>query len=445
MVKRLPTSLRGIKFREIFSKKPKITVNRVIISIIAVFLFLFLYDSLRISTLFIKTPNYEPPVISTETVEVIETEEPPIESPETPAQVCEYRDVLQKSVQPPSEDDDIQENLGYQNNKVGLYIYAEVEEFTDIAAELANSNGGDWGYVLVPYNVKDYNTDRWGKLFRNLSEAHLIPIIQLWDLDLDDEDDREDQIKDSARFLNTLQWPIQPRYISVYNEPNDAKFWKGDVDPEEYAEVLNETIDAFNALNEDFFIMNGAFNASARTGGDYLDAESFMIRMNTKVPGIFKKLDGWASHPYPQPNFAGSPNASGRDSIRAYEWELNILKRRFGVDTEKLPVFITETGWAHRESEAAQNGERVPYSLNQYQAADNYRAAFENVWLKDDRVAAVTPFTVRYDPPHDHFSWITHDGSPYPQFEAVKDIQKVKGKPPVISYVKSKIITCDEP
>ncbi len=326
---------------------------------------------------------------------------------------------------------------------LGIMFALTNHGFTDIAEELANSNGGDWGYVLIPYNVKDYNETRWGQLFQNLREAHLIPIVQLWDLDLDDTKKRDEQIQKSAEFLNTLQWPIKHRYISAYNEMNDANFWKGDVNPEEYAEILDKTINAFNSLNGDFFIMNGAFNASARTGGNYLDAESYMIRMNSKIPGIFNKLDGWASHPYPQPNFAGSPNATGRDSIRAYDWELSVLSKRFGIDTKKLPVFITETGWAHKESEAANNGEHVDYRLDQYQTADNYRAAFENVWLKDDKVVAVTPFTVRYDPPHDHFSWITKSGTPYPQFNAIKDIEKVKGKPPVVNYVKSKVIVCE--
>jgi hypothetical protein len=439
MLKKPFSLIKGLNTIQIRVKKHHNRRNWIIVLVVLILVF-FLYDSLRLSTILVKKKEKvaeERPTLPS-VIDVIEEKE----VDEAAVPVCEYKDLVQKNISPPDKNDDIQENIGYQNNKVGLYIYAEVEEFTEVAAKLANSNGGDWGYVLIPYNVKDYNETRWGKLFQNLSEAHLIPIIQLWDIDLE-KDKREEQMKDSAKFLNSLPWPIQPRYISVYNEPNDAKFWKGDVNPEEYAEILEETIDTFNELNEDFFIMNGAFNSSARTGGDYLDEEAFMIRMNSKVPGIFKKLDGWASHPYPQPNFAGSPNASGRDSIRAYEWELSILKRRFGIDTDKFPVFITETGWAHRESEAADNGEPVDYRLNQYQVADNYKSAFENVWLKDDRIVAVTPFTVRYDHPHDHFSWVTKTGTTYPQFNAVKDLKKVKGKPPVISYVKSRVIICD--
>ncbi|MFH1648657.1 MAG: hypothetical protein ABIA11_02945, partial [Patescibacteria group bacterium] len=40
------------------------------------------------------------------------------------------------------------------NNKFGIYLYAEVKQFFEIAQKLVNSNGGEWGYVLIPYNVK---------------------------------------------------------------------------------------------------------------------------------------------------------------------------------------------------------------------------------------------------------------------------------------------------
>lgn len=358
--------------------------------------------------------------------------------------ICEYIDVLHENITPVDfENDDIQENLGYQNNKVGLYIYAEVEDFVPIAAEMINSNGGDWGYVLIPFNVKDDNATRWGRLFEQLAKYHLIPIVQLWDLDLE-ANKMDEQIRKSAGFLNALKWPIKPRYISAYNEPNDADFWKGDVNPAQYAQVLENTINTFKALNDDFFVMNGALNISARTGGKYLDAEVFMIRMNNQVPGIFKRLDGWASHPYPQPDFSGSPQGRGRDSIKAYEWELDILRRRFGVKTSNLPVFITETGWAHKEGEGGEgeNGGNADYKYNQHQVADNFKYAFETVWLPDPRVAAVTPFTIRYNPPHDNFSWLTQDNNPYPQYNAVKDIKKTEGRPPIVTYIKTKVLEC---
>jgi len=308
-----------------------------------------------------------------------------------------------------------------ENNKFGLYVYAENRDFIELAQKLVNSKGGDWGYVLIPYNVKDRDYAKWGRLFEQLRNKHLIPVIQLHDIDTGDY---KTQTEKSARFLNSFIWPIKYRYISVYNEPNDPKFWYGEVNPAEYARILDYTIDAYKSENRDFFIMNGGFNISAPSNGTYLDALEYMYAMNIEVPGVFSKLDGWASHSYPQPNFSGNPKAKGRWSIVAYENELSYLKNVLGVDKE-LPVFITETGWAHAEGENY-NSSYLPVDT----VSNFFRIAYEEVWLQDKRIRAVMPFTIRYDPPYDHFSWINKDNVPYKHFETVKSIKKVEGKPP---------------
>ncbi len=310
-----------------------------------------------------------------------------------------------------------------KNNKFGLYVYAEDKGFLKLADELVNSNGGDWGYVLIPYNIKDQDYPKWRGVFAELRDKHLIPVIQLHDVD---PEDYESQTLEAAEFLNSFVWPVKQRFVSVYNEPNDAKFWHGYVDPAEYAEILDYTIDAFKKVHEDFFMLNGALNISASSGNGYMDALVFMQEMDNEVPGIFDKLDGWASHPYPQPNFAGDPHAKGRWSIRAYENELDFLKSELDVDKE-LPVFLTETGWAHAEGENYDSG-FLPVS----EIADNFSAAYKDVWLKDDRVVAVMPFTIRYEPPFDHFSWVNSDNVPYVHFDVVKDLKKVSGEPQIL-------------
>lgn len=321
-----------------------------------------------------------------------------------------------------------------KNNKVGLYIYAEEERFFKLADNLVNSNGGDWGYVLIPYNVRDRDNGKWQRVFKDLTKRHLIPIIQLWDIDTKDykKDTRE-----AAEFLNSFVWPVKERYISVYNEPNDSRFWKGKSDPKNYAKVLDYTIETFKSVNPHFFMLNGALNSSAPDGNGYINALSFLFQMNQEIPGIFNKLDGWASHSYPQPNFAGSPYSKGLLSIRAYESELAYLKT-LGLQKD-LPVFITETGWAHAEGENYNNS-----FYNAKQVAEFFRIAYEEVWLKDDRVRAVTPFTVFYKAPFDHFSWINNDGVPYEQYEVVRKIKKVAGEPAALQQNKLVISECGE-
>lgn len=327
------------------------------------------------------------------------------------------------------------EKLWKQNNKVGLYIYAEDRDFFEIAQNLVNSNGGEWGYVLIPYNVKDYDYDKWDRVFNQLRTKKLIPIIQLWDIDIDQY---EVQTKKAAEFLNSFLWPVKEWYISAYNEPNDKKFWYGKTNPEEYAEILDFTIKTFKNQNENFFIINGAFNITAPSDENHMDAFEFMKKMDEKVPGIFSKLDGWASHSYPQPNFSGNPEGTGRWSIKAYEEELKFLKNNLGVEKD-LPVFITETGWAHAEGETYN-----PEFLGVEVISEYYKEAYEKVWLPDERVRAVTPFTIWYEPPFDHFSWINEEKIPYMQYEAVKSIKKVKGMPPILQKDTLDIGSCSE-
>lgn len=84
------------------------------------------------------------------------------------------------------------------------------------------------------------------------------------------------------------------------------------------------------------------------------DEEEYLLAMNEAVPGIFEKLEGWATHSYPQPEFSGdfyNPPSwyETRDQIENYKWELELLRKHFGVTD--LPIFITETGWAHKEGD----------------------------------------------------------------------------------------------
>jgi hypothetical protein len=313
------------------------------------------------------------------------------------------------------------DSLWEDNNKFGLYVYAEERDYFEIAQKLVNSNGGEWGYVLIPYNMDDRDLDKWRRVFGQLMNKKLIPIVQLWKLD---KDNYREQTKEVAEFFNRFVWPIKYRYISVYNEPNDAAFWEGEVSPEEYAEILEHTIDTFNKVSDDYFLLNGAFNISASTTATTMDAFTYMYRMQQEVPGIFEKLDGWASHSYPQPNFTGNPYKKGRWSIAAYEDELAYLKDTLGVEKE-LPVFITETGWAHAEGE----NYNAAY-LTVEKVAEYFEYAYQEVWLKDSRVRAVTPFTIRYEPPFDHFSWISKDEIPYAHYDSVRKLQKEEGSPP---------------
>ena len=199
---------------------------------------------------------------------------------------------------------------------------------------------------------------------------------------------------------------------------------------------MDYTIGVFKEENPDFFMMNGAFNVTAPSDDNHMDSLEYMRRMEVAEPGIFKKLDGWASHSYPQPNFSGDPYNEGRWSIKAYETELSYLKKVLKIGKD-LPVFLTETGWAHAEG-ADYNSSYLPVDT----VSEYFEKAYEDVWLKDKRIRAVMPFTIKYDPPFDHFSWLNADNVPYKHFDVIRDMKKEVGKPPVLVVNKIKVGGC---
>lgn len=322
--------------------------------------------------------------------------------------------------------------LTVPNNKYGIHIISATRDEASEAAQLVNTNG-DWGYITVLAESGDRNEGKWQEFFNELRRRHLIPLVRLatkpdgntgtWERPYAGE---ETAIAD---FFDKLNWPVKNRYVILYNEPNHGTEWGGSVDPEEFAEVTNRTIDALKQKSDDFFILNAGFDASAPDKPpSYMDQEDFMKRMNETVPGIFEKFDGWVSHSYPNPGFTGKPNEAGRGTVRTWEWELQLL-RRLGV-TKEFPVFITETGW--RQTDGYHNGSLHVDNklLSPETVAEYYKQAFSGAWASS-RVIAVTPFLLNYqDPPFDHFSFQkSADGQYQPQYLALRDTQKIMGKP----------------
>ncbi len=303
------------------------------------------------------------------------------------------------------------------NNKFGIHLAVPNESDINKAAELINSSGGKWGYITLVIQDNDRNSGKWQEIFNQLRRKHLIPIIRLatspqgavWKKPAKVDADGW------ASFLNGLNWPVKDRYIVLFNEPNHAAEWGGTVDAKDYAEVAAAFAQQLKTKNSDFFVMLSGFDASAVSSATSEDEVVFLQQMLQAKPDLFNYLDGWVSHSYPNPGFAGSPDDSGRGTIRGYEWELNYLKS-LGVSKD-LPVFITETGWSNEAVSLEQIGQ-------------NYVAAFA-LWVADSRVRAVTPFIFNYQQqPFLKFSWQKPDSEDfYPQFDAVKNLSKIVGEP----------------
>ncbi|MCL4360719.1 glycoside hydrolase family 5 protein [Patescibacteria group bacterium] len=323
----------------------------------------------------------------------------------------------------PSEVFAVYDPTSVPNNRFGIHI-ADTNNIPEVPA-LVNSTGGDWGYVTLVIPDSDRNTEKWQKIFNILRRSHLIPIVRLathsdgpvWIKPSDAT------LLDWVSFLGSLNWPTANRYVVVYNEPNHANEWGGQIDPEGYADILSIISKELKASSPDYFILPAGLDASAPSGGESMDEAAFLRRMVTAIPDIFSSIDGWTSHAYPNPEFSGSPYAEGRGTLTTYRWEEQYL-HSLGL-TRQLPVFITETGWVHD----AGIQENLRY-LTSDQIGRYLLYAAGAVW-NDPSVVAVTPFVFSYQgEPFDHFSFKEVGGDAfYPQYYAYRSIPKVSGEP----------------
>lgn len=318
-----------------------------------------------------------------------------------------------------------------ENNKYGIHLAIPSDEDLESAAGLVNSGGGDWGYVTLVMQSNDLNFNKWQGVFDRLRELHLIPIIRLA-TEPDGGNWRKPQKEEAqkwADFLGSLNWVVKERYVVLFNEPNHASEWGGQVDPENYAEVVAEYIKTLKNKNSDFKIMLSGFDAAApQKLPDFADEEVFLKRVfnfwGAKKEEIGNLIDYWASHSYPNHGFVGSPQDQGRHSVRGYLWELSLIKN-LGM-TKNLSVFITETGWPHAEGESFDKKFQT-----QEKTKDNFAIYFREI-ISDPNVVAVTPFVLNYQSePFDHFSWKKKEeiGGFYPQFTLVQNLLKVAGNP----------------
>jgi hypothetical protein len=299
------------------------------------------------------------------------------------------------------------------------------------ASKLINSNGGKWGYVLLTMALTDRNTSNWQDLMDAATKAQVIPIVQIANNSVCNSDKMD--FKGLAKTLDSAKWPSKHMYVSIFNEMNSKDYWCDNISASGYAKALDKAVKAFKAQDKNFFILPGAFNSSARTQDRYTSEDTYLIQMNQAVPGIFKEINGWATHAYPQPNFSGDPHNlpssyDARDTIYNYTWEMSVLKNDLGITG--LPIFITETGWLHREGQDSCNEYSQSNLLSAATVAARYKDAYQTYWLNNPQIVAITPFIFRSsDKCAEGFAWQKQDGSWYPQATMLLNMKKTTGSP----------------
>lgn len=303
----------------------------------------------------------------------------------------------------------------FPNNRFGIHIIEQAD--LDQATKLVNSSGGLWGYITFVIRDDQRQVDQWSDFFRQLRQKNLIPIVRIA-THVENGVWVKPKLTDGsswADFFDHLPWPVENRYIILFNEPNHAKEWGSEINPNEYTDIVNQYIKAFKNVSSDFFMLNAGFDMAAQAiPNQTADALWYWEKMDEYSSGIFSQFDGWVSHAYPNPNFTASPYNNGRTSIVSYRFEQDYLSNNYQVN--KKPVFITETGW--------QTG-----ILNESIISSYYEIAFENIW-KDNNLIAVTPFLLNYpEQLFATFSWIDLNGKPKEQYNNVLGMVKYEGNP----------------
>lgn len=305
-----------------------------------------------------------------------------------------------------------------QNNKYGIHILFP-EEISE-AAILVNSTGGDWGYVTIPIRATERNIEKWQKFMDDCKKYHIIPIIRIategdYFIKASWEKPSNYYAIDFANFLSSLDWPTKNRYVVIFNETNRGDEWGGTPNASEYADILNNAVDAFKQRSDKFFIiMGGLDNASVNVQGVSVNQFNYMRQMNEAIPGIFEKIDGLAVHSYPNPAFASPPSYLGTNSIYSFNYEQDLILELTG---KNLPIFITETGWSSD-------------TVSELKQTQYYKEAFESIW-NDENIVAVTPFIFHADQgPFRQFSFIV-DNKKTDLYLGYLQLSKIKGQPQI--------------
>lgn len=315
--------------------------------------------------------------------------------------------------------------LSVPNNFHGIHIlfHSELPQ----AANLVNSTSGEWGYVTIPIQAGDKDLAKWQNFMDEAKKLKLIPIVRLateadpYNTSVWRKPTGTD-ILDFANFLDSLDWPLENRYIIVFNEQNRFDEWGGEApSPEVYAGLLTYAYDTFKERSPNFYmIMGGLDNAAPNDGVKYMDNFVYLNKMLAWNKDIFSKIDGFSSHSYPNPGFIAPPLHNQREGITTYEYEYSLINSH---STRKIPVFITETGWDSKK-------------LGENLVAKYYKIAYENFWNKDrDKIVAITPFLLHSQGgSFDIFSFV-QNGRQTEYYTQAEKMDKVKGQP-LIQAVK---------
>lgn len=304
---------------------------------------------------------------------------------------------------------------GTPNNIVGLNLARlHQPQFISVASDIANANGGSWGYVTILLTREDRDlptaTYELQQLLDRCFEAKLQPIVRvatafdmesgIWDRPTEDEPGRWRWLFEQVRWPNRLVWIIPA------NEPNLAREWGGAVDVLSYAHYLEQFLDTFAGVDR-FRVVNAPLNLSNPHQPPAMrDAFDFLSEHIDLTPDVFERLPAWASNSYRVDGFGDG----ARFTHRGYEVELEAIGR-------DMPVIVSESGVLNRQ--------------NEDEVAQFFVQAYRD-WQADRRVIAATPLF--WDPDSDDHWMFTLDQKGNIQtdsatYRALRSLPRVAGSP----------------
>lgn len=308
-------------------------------------------------------------------------------------------------------------------NIFGLHL-SQTSDLSN-ASKIINSSNGDWGWATIVIRQDILNHQQWQDFFDQCRILHIIPIVRLSTIMENNywKTPEYSDIDSLANFLNSLNWPTLDQHIILFNEINHAQEWGGQINIHDYTDKSIYAIQKFKKLNPHFKILSSGLDLAAPDKlPEYISAPSTYQQIYQYNPQYFELIDGIASHSYPNHGYIGKPNETGQHSIQGYLWEINFIKN-LGI-SKTYPIFITETGWPHREGESDDN------SFYTSKTSAEFLIAAYQQWQNDPQIEAVTPFIYNFPfAPFDHFSWIDKSGQIYPQYQQIIDFPKNKNYP----------------
>lgn len=280
-------------------------------------------------------------------------------------------------------------------------LHQVAQEFHDTRIE------DDPVYVTVPFTLADIDKlSEWQRAFDIAEKENIIPLVRIttrfepsrnaWEVPT-----RREMIA-IVNALNDLDWPQKKRHVILFNEPNHAAEWNGEVNPAQFAATSIFLADWFKTEEAEYVLLPAAADLAAANTDKTWEAFRFWREVIAAQPEFFDRFDAWNSHSYPNPGFTGLPTARGQNSLRGFEHELVFLEQHTDKEWD---VYITETGWR----ETPQNRIRL---------LSYYQTAHKTVW-EHDQVIAVTPFVWRGSPgPFAEFSFLDANAQPTAQWHA---------------------------